>query len=313
MLNEHKQHTNSSLVSFVRVTKSDRCILKEAISNSLSLIDYEFSIKTKHVVIKPNMCYYWDYSTGQTTNPSFVSAIIEIVREKISPEVKISIVESDASAMKCKIAFPFLGYEKMSKNYNVELVNLSQDEGKKIGVSAGEEHFSFLLPQTIEKADLKINVPKIKYMPQSKITCALKNIFGCNPDPQKHKYHSKLDETIVALNKIMGFDLCILDGIIATGSHTRKLNLVMASQDPVAFDSAAAKIASVNPVMVEYLALAQKEGLGNIAFVPRGDDPELFAEKYPKNIEKDASERITSFAFKSAVRAYKRTRGLLKI
>ena len=44
----------------------------------------------------------------------------------------------------------------------------------------------------VQEADLKINVCKIKYSLESiKITCALKNVFGCNPYPKKFKYHSK--------------------------------------------------------------------------------------------------------------------------
>jgi len=101
-----------SLVSFVQGERSN---IKKSIEDSLDLIDYNFHEGIRKVVIKPNMCYYWDYSTGQTTDPKFVAAIIQILRKKISPEVDISIVESDASAMKCKYAFKFLGYEKIAE------------------------------------------------------------------------------------------------------------------------------------------------------------------------------------------------------
>lgn len=292
-----------SLVSFIKTQNRDNK-LSQAILESLDLINYSFKKEIKNIVIKPNLCYYWDYTTGHTTNPNFVAALIELLRDKISPDVKISIVESDASAMKCKYSFPFLGYNKIAKHYNVELKNLSRDNGKKLDVSIGGESFTFIMPQTIAEAELKINIPKIKYMTATKITCALKNIFGCNPDPLKYKYHTKLDETIIALNKIMNFDLCLLDGIMVAGSHTRKLDLIMASQDPVAFDSAAAKIAGVKPMSVEHIMLAYKEGLGNIHYISRGANPELFAEKYPKRKMKD---NVLSFAYKLATKS-----GLLK-
>lgn len=98
-----------SLVSFVRIKNSD---IKGAIGHSLNLINYEFPSSIKNVVVKPNKCYYWDYSMGQTTDPKFVAAIIEMLRQNISQNVDISIVESDVSAMKCKYAFKMLGYEK---------------------------------------------------------------------------------------------------------------------------------------------------------------------------------------------------------
>jgi len=103
-----------SLVSLVKTEMENK--IKEGIKNAIELIRYKFPTNVKNIVIKPNMCYYWDYSTGQTTDPMFVAALIEILRERISSDVNISIVESDASAMKCKYVFKFLGYEKMVKN-----------------------------------------------------------------------------------------------------------------------------------------------------------------------------------------------------
>lgn len=244
------------------------------------------------------MCYYWDYTTGQTTDPKFVATLVDIIRDQTSPNVNISIVESDASAMKCKYAFKFLGYEKMAKNHNVGLVNLSEDKGEKIEVTAGNQHFHFTIPQTIKNVDLRINVPKIKYLTRTKISCSLKNIFGCNPDPHKFKYHTKLDEAIVALNKVMKFNLCILDGLIVSGSKPSKLGLIMASQDPVALDSAAAKIAAINPKSIQHILLASKEGLGNTSFIPKGADPKFFEKRYPKKRLKD---KLLFSAYKFAV------------
>ena len=273
-----------SLVSFVQIERSN---MKKAIEDSLDLINYQFKKDIQKVAIKPNMCYYWDYSTGQTTDPKFVAALIDVIRDKISPNVNISIVESDASAMKCKHAFKMLGYEKMAQHHNVTLVNLSEDKSKRVDVSAEGQSFTFMVPQTIQNADLRINVPKVKYLAQTKISCSLKNIFGCNPYPNKFKYHQKLDEAIVALNKIMKFNLCILDGLIVSGSQPSKLGLIIASQDPVALDAAAAKIAGINPKSVRHIILASKEGLGNTSFIPKGADPKLFKRRYPRKGLKD--------------------------
>jgi uncharacterized protein (DUF362 family) len=270
-----------SLVSFVRVQKKGHS-MKQGILEALELINYVFPREARSILIKPNLCYYWDYSTGQTTDPEFVAALITIIRERISANVDISVAESDASAMKCRHAFRILGYEKMAEKYDVKLVNLSEDKTEKVEVSTNGQHFEFMVPKTILGADLRINVPKIKYMVRTEISCALKNIFGCNSNPNKSRYHSRLDETIVALNKIMKFDLTILDGIIVVGSKPRRLDLVMASEDPVAFDSAAARIAGLNPNSVKHIALASKEGLGSISFVPKGVDFKLFVQSWPK-------------------------------
>jgi len=281
-----------SLVSLVKIKNSN---IKSAIKESLGLIDYKFSKDIHNIVIKPNLCYYWDYSTGQTTNPRFIAELIELINESLSKHVNISIVESDASAMICKYAFRMLGYEKLAEKYNVKLVNLSKESCNPVQVTVGEKVFRFMVPKIILEADLKINVPKIKYtMRGIELTCALKNIYGCNPYPKKFKYHGILAETIVALNKIMRFDLCIIDGYIVSGIHPRKLGLVMAGQDPVAIDAAAAEIAGLNPKKIKYLQLAEKEGIGRISYIPRGVPINYFKSRYPR---KDFKKKLMGKAY----------------
>lgn len=269
-----------SLVSFVKIRNPHQ--IRKSILNSLELIQYQFAKDIRNVVIKPNMCYYWDYTTGQTTDPKFVAALVDVIRSQVSADVHFSIVESDASAMKCKYAFKMLGYEKMAQKHGVSLINLSEDESESVVVTVGDQSFNFMMPRTIQNADLRVNVPKIKYMPGVKVSCALKNIYGCNPYPNKFRYHPKLDEVIVAINKVMRFDLCILDGNIVSGVQPYRLGLVMASRDPVALDVVAAKIAGLNPRSIKHVMLANQEGLGNISFIPKGMALDYFEARYPR-------------------------------
>jgi len=288
------QVSNMSLVSFAKVRSSGFHPLRQAILNSLDLIQFKFAKDIRNVVIKPNMCYYWDYTTGQTTDPKFVSALIDVIRARVSSDVNISIVESDASAMKCRYAFKMLGYEKMARRCGVPLINLSEDECERVETVVGGQSFSFMLPRTIQNADLRVNVPKIKYLGHTKISCALKNIYGCNPFPNKFKYHQKIDEAIVALNKVMKFHLCVVDGNIVSGSYPRRLGLVMASRDPVAIDVAAARIAAVN-AMPRHIVLASREEIGNTSFIPKGIAPEYFEKQYPRKRTKD---KLMNLAYK---------------
>jgi uncharacterized protein (DUF362 family) len=269
-------------MSIVSLTKIEKSNFKKAIEDSLNLLGYSFDRKIRDVVIKPNMCYYWDYSTGQTTDPNFVAALVDILREKTSVS-NIALVESDASAMKCKYVFRFLGYEKLFKDSDVKLVNLSEEKSEAVTVTCDGKSCDFRVPQIIKNADLRINVPKIKYtMKGIELTCALKNIYGCNPYPLKFKYHPQLGNVIVSLNKAMKFDLCIIDGNIVSGIQPRKMGLVMASKDPVAIDAASAKIAGLNPKRIKYLKLASREGLGSMDFVTKGESLNQFRSAYPK-------------------------------
>ncbi len=285
-----------SLVSFVKISKDAEYPMKQAVSESLKLIHYSFDKSVRKVVIKPNLCYYWDCSTGQTTEPRFVAELIDLIREQISADVDIAIVESDASAMRCKYAFRMLGFEKIAREKNVRLVNLSEDQSDSVDVACNGNNYNFLVPKTIRDAELKINISKIKYaVDPIKLTCALKNICGCNPYPEKYKYHPDLGNVIVALNKVMKFNLFLIDNNVVSGVQPRKLGLTMASLDPVAIDVAAAQIAWLNPNKISYFQVAEKEGVGKRAFVPKGASLDYFRALYPKR----------TFKMKMKTQAYK--------
>jgi uncharacterized protein (DUF362 family) len=289
---------NLSSVSFVKLQSQNQ--LRQDVLNSLDLIHFNFPHNLENVVIKPNMCYYWDYSTGQTTDPRFVGALIDVIRNKTSPNVKISIVESDASAMRCKHVFRMLGYEQLAKKHSVRLVNLSEDFFETVQVKVGKQSFKLPVAKTILQADLKINVPKIKYtMDPIKLTCALKNIFGCIPFPRKSRYHPRLGEAIVGANKAMRFDLCVVDGNIVSGIQPRRLGLVITSRDPVAIDAAAAKIAGLNRRSIKYLQVAQQEGLGTTHYVEKGLPLDCLGKCYPR---KDLRRKFMGIAYKVVLR-----------
>ncbi len=291
-----------SVVSLVRV-QGPELELSSSIGRCLDLIPFKFSTNVKNVVIKPNLCYYWDYSTGETTDPRFVGALIDLLRERIASNIVVSIVESDASAMKCSHAFRILGYEKLAQKKSANLVNLTLDASEIVEVKTGRHLFKFALARTIRDADLLVNVPKMKYMPETKISCALKNIYGCNPYQKKSKYHTNLDEVIVSLNKIIRPDLCLVDGIIVRGKYTKKLELIMASSDQVAVDSTAARIMGLDPARINHTVLAEKAGLGKGNCETVGKSVDYFAQRFPRW---NARDRIQSALISLGIRALRR-------
>ena len=131
-----------------------------------------------------------------------------------------------------------------------------------------------------------MNVPKPKYMKKPKITCALKNFYGCNAFPKKSIYHKVLDEAIVFVNKQIRTDLVVFDGLMVIGQYTKQLNLVMSSENPVAADAAASTLMGIPPNSVNQLVLASKAGIGDINFSPVGDFS-YFQKIYPKRVFRD--------------------------
>lgn len=235
--------------------------LRETVGRAFSRLDFDFKSEIRNVAIKPNLCYYWDFSTGETTDPRVVGAIIDQVRSEIGDDVNISVVEADASAMKTKYSFDALGYSELMRKKEVDLVNLCQGEISDFAIKVRDKELTLPINSILLNADLVINVPKLKTHNVVGMTCAFKNMFGSIAKARKYSYHNVLPYAIVAVNKKVRSHITVVDGIVAKGRYPKKMGVIMASDDPLANDFTVARIMGFSPGRVEHLALAENEGL----------------------------------------------------
>jgi len=272
-----------NIVSLVRNRSSEKEI-GSSISEALNLINFKLNRTVNSVAIKPNLCYYWDAYTGYTTDPRIVAGIIDYIRESYGADIDIKVVEADATAMRTRYAFKMLGYEKLAKEKNVELFNLCRDKVEERKVNVNGRGIKFRVPCLLLKTDLFINVPKLKVMRETLITCAMKNLFGCIASPRKIVYHPFLNEAIVGINKILHPDLTVVDGLIALGRFPVKLDLIMAGIDPFSVDWVASQIMGYNPSKIKFLKTAMKEKLGNLDGITTcGEKVAVFKQMFPMN------------------------------
>jgi len=272
----------SDIVGLVDVKKHQS--MQDAIEKSLNLISYKIPQNIDNIVIKPNLCYYWGSSTGYTTDPELVRSLIMLLRNKIGEDIDITIAEADASAMRTRLAFQVLGYQKMADDLNVNLTNLSDGPSIEVKEVINNKEINFKVPEILTKSGLLINVPKLKIMRSTNITCAMKNLFGAISNRRKILYHKKLVETIVAVNKVIKPDLNIVDGIIALGKHPKRLNLILTSQNAVATDWVAAQIAGYNPNKVKFLQQSLLEKIiTNTNFQILGEEIDHYKNLFPKD------------------------------
>ncbi len=274
----------NNFVSLVQTPNSEK--LKDSIAEALDLVDFKPPSNVKTVAIKVNLCYYWKASTGYTTDPQIVANLIDYIRESCNSSAEIKVVEADATAMRTKYAFKILGYEKLAKEKNVELVNLSNDVIEEKMIQVRKRDITYKVPQLLLKSDLFINMPKLKLMRATGISCALKNIFGCIASPRKIVYHPFLNEAIVGINKILRPHLTIVDGLMALGRFPVKLNLIIAGTNPFYVDCVASQIMGYSPKKVKFLKLATEEGFSDLKKIEVvGVDIDTFKRKFP-NVNK---------------------------
>jgi len=256
--------------------------LNGAVEQALNLIRFDFKRKIRKIAIKPNLCYYWKSSTGETTDPKVVGAVADVLRIHYNPD-EIYLVESDATAMQTKYAFKMLDYEKLAVEKNLKLINLCEDTllplNDDITTSFPQE---IKIPKILTEVDLLVNVPTLKVHSLTGITCALKNQFGCIPIRRKVIFHKNLSKVIAFINKLITPDLIIVDGIISTGKTPKRLDLIMAGYDPVAVDTIAAKIAGLNPKRIGHIVESNNQGVGSMDVECVGEDWQQFANKFPR-------------------------------
>jgi len=209
------------------------------------------------VLIKPNLCTRKRSETGATTNPRIVGAVIDLVQEQTAD---ISIIESDSAATDAEIIFSHCGYSQLAKEKKVNLTNLSKEPTL--------VYEGYRLPKILFGNHVLINIPKIKTNDLTIMSCSLKNLMGLIPSRHRAKYHERLNDTIVDLNRIFTSNLIIIDGLIGMEGdgpmwgQPIDMNLVVASDNPVAVDSVACGIMGVNTKDVDHIMMATEAGLG---------------------------------------------------
>ncbi len=219
--------------------------------------------KNAHIGIKPNLVVAKPSSSGATTSPELVAGVIEYLQSK--GYKNITILEGSWVGDRTASAFKVCGYEKISKKYNVPLVDLQKDSYKIY--NAGDLKINVC--DEAMKIDYLINMPVLKGHCQTKMTCALKNLKGCIPNVEKRKFHTMgLHKPIAYLNKILKSNLIIVDGLMGDlnfeeGGNPVQMNRIMAGVDPVLIDSYVAELMGFDISEVPYIQIAEQIGVGS--------------------------------------------------
>ena len=262
---EHRPrpHDNDVLVFPSTFQDIQRCM--ERLVSSLKV-----SRPVREVCIKINLCDYRSAESGATSDPRVVKALVSaILREYNNPHV--SLVETDSSGTKCETLFSILGFRKLESDLGLSLINLRRSEWLEVPVKGS--HFNkIFVPKPVIESDLVVNHPKLKTHGKTKITVALKNMFGCVRDKYKAKYHPFLDEVIVDINQVVKSDNIIVDGIIGmegwgpTYGAPKHVGLLIGGRNPVSVDSFCASLMGFAPISIRHISLAEQAGLGLIKY-----------------------------------------------
>ena len=220
--------------------------------------------KETRIALKPNFAVSKPADSGATTHPEVAEGIL---RYLIGHGFRnISIMEGSWAGADTKTSFRVCGYEKLANQYGVPLYDLKKDAF--VERQAGGLSLKVCRKPLLE-TDYLINLPVLKAHCQTNLTCALKNLKGCIPDPEKRRFHSLgLMKPIACLSKILRPNLTIIDAICGDltfeeGGHPVPMDRLIGGLDPVLLDSYGAELLGFSPEDIGYLLLAEKLGVGS--------------------------------------------------
>ncbi len=222
-----------------------------------------FVPRTARIALKPNLVVAATAETGATTHPEIVRTIISYLREHDYGDVRI--VESAWIGDSTQRGFKVNGYDRISTESGVPLVDVKQDEYLKKTAHG----ITMEISKTILETDFLINLPVLKGHCQTAMTCALKNMKGCLSDSSKRLFHKLgLHDPIAALNSIRSADLVIVDSLngdldFEEGGNPVQTNRMFAGLDSVLVDTYGASLMGFELADIPYITLAEEFGVGS--------------------------------------------------
>ena len=236
---------------------------RRMIPELLDAIDLTAELEKEHTIgLKPNLVLARESSSGATTDPEIVEATVQYLKER--GYNNLVIMESSWVGDRTDRAFKVCGYEKISRKYDVPLLDLKRDGYREIRVG----DLTLRVCNKPLEVDFLINMPVLKAHCQTRLTCALKNLKGCIPDNEKRRFHTMgLHKPIAYLNAAIKTHLIIVDGIIGDltfeeGGTPVQMNRIIAGKDPVLIDAYAAQLMGFEIEEIPYIPMAERIGVG---------------------------------------------------
>jgi len=289
---------NASLNSVVSIQKANeykKITVSKAIKKAIDDLGgiNKFVKRGNSVLLKPNLLSAKSPETAATTHPSVVEAVGELVKDC---GAKVFIGDSPAIGNWGNI-IQTTGMTKIAQRLGAKLIHFDtpvQAQKNKI------HRFKFLeITKEALKADVMINLPKLKTHTQMYLTLGVKNLFGCVVGKKKAQRHMEAGKDsrqfarmLVEIYGSISPALTIMDGIVGMEGNgpgsgpPKSIGLILASTDAVALDRIVCEILGAKKEKLLTLAAAKELGYGNTEL------------KYIQTIGEDLNRaKIHSFRF----------------
>lgn len=232
--------------------------------------EFQFSWKSKKVLLKPNILSPLAPEKATTTHPSLVRAVVNRLKKE-GAEVMVGDNPgvfgygiSEKAAMKSGIFEASQGC----------FIHLGRDPVKYPMSSRFFDHI--MVSKDVLDADIIVNLPKLKTHGFTFFTGCIKNTFGYIVGGDKMRVHSSANtpknfsEAIVDIYQIRPPELNIMDAVECMEGNgpqhgtIRRVGKVLASANGVSLDAAAVYLIGRKIKSIPHLVIASERNLGEI-------------------------------------------------
>ena len=285
--------SSKPVVSLVRIQNDQ---IAKAVEKAIDLLGGVKHVTrgVNTVMLKPNLV---SAQPEATTKVAVVRTLAEVMRRAGK---EVSIGEGSAAAPKFNVrgmviyrtrkreildpmqqyVFEQLGYADLAKTLRLPLVNLHSGELVDVAVPGGFVFDKITLHKSLTEVDLLCSVPMMKTHQLATVTLGMKNLIGAFPGTvyqsvrgHMHDLASKVEPTaasavVVDMVRANKLGLVVIDGSMAMEGNgpmmgkTFKMDVIVASTNPVAADMVAANLMGFTPAEIPTFLWANKAGLG---------------------------------------------------
>lgn len=216
------------------------------------------AVSGRHVLVKPNLLTDREPDKAVTTHPALLRLVLRHLK---SSGAIVSVGDSPASAANLQAVLDRTGVGAVCREAGVPFVSFEQ-----AGADSYEtDGFRFAIARPVAEADLIVSLPKVKSHSLTKLTAAVKNLYGAVPGYSKttlHRLHPRPDDfgrLLQAIWRVLPPTVSIADAVVgmegqgpANGCPVN-LGFLAASADPFALDIALCRILRLRPDTIPYL------------------------------------------------------------
>ena len=226
----------------------------------------------QRVLLKPNMLSCKSPDHAATTHPAVVEAVAKAF---IEAGAEVIIGDSPPAVFgRTDQYWEKTGFARAAANSGATLQCFETAEKQAIEFETNGKRLSTHIVKTFFEADLVVNLPKLKTHNLTRITAAVKNLFGLVPGLQKALWHKvfpkslefsnfmtdlahKLPTAITILDAVEG-----MEGQGPAGGNRIFPGFILAATCPVAIDRAICAIANLDENSVAMLRRARELNWG---------------------------------------------------